>query len=758
MKLFKIIFAGSLALLTLTIILLSTWLYTINKDIDLRRKEGWFLPPVEYYTSAKRFIKNTHIPLKNLDFQFQKRLFRKRDPQQKLWPMDYSVWKKQRCLNHIKEDDLDQELESCIVFIPNSNEQLHFVALNFDSKVIQTFLGERATVSQNIALPPLLFAQFVGNKPMLRKAVKLDETPLFCLQAITAIEDHDFLEHQGISPTGILRAFFQNILKGRKSQGGSTITQQLVKNYFLTAERTYKRKIKEIFIALLLEYKIPKDEILNNYLNVIYMGQNGPFEIRGFSSASEHYFSKPLRKLSLNECALLAAIVNSPGGFNPFRHPDRALVRRNKVLNDMKKYNMIDNEAYSQALNKKLPNRPPSLLKEPAPYFIQTINQKLKDLNIDVSKGLRVYTTLDPLAQKSAQVAVRQGLKNLESRFKLIQSLAKDENKKLQASLISANLTTGNIVALVGGRGFNQTQYNRILNAKRQVGSIMKPIVYLTALESLDENGNEFTPLSPIDDSPFTHKFEKQAWSPKNYDKKFRGEVPLFYALKNSLNVPTAKIAVQIGASAIIDTAKRLGITAELKPYPSIALGAFELGAIEVLQAYSTIARLGKNIPLHLLERVESLKGNTLFEHQKKLTHSLSEDTTSVLVGIMKNTVENGTGRGVRSRGFLHPAAGKTGTTTGFRDAWFVGFTPHVVTLVWVGYDDNTSHKLTGASGAVPIWTQFMKSYATQYPAEDFPWPDYVRKESFSQEELAEKIQGVAKEKLPKSVELIFKN
>ncbi|MCB0415843.1 MAG: transglycosylase domain-containing protein, partial [Bdellovibrionales bacterium] len=597
---------------------------------------------------------------------------------------------------------------------------------------------------------------FYDGQPMLRRLITINETPLSCLNAITSIEDKDFLNHQGVSFRAITRALLSMVSHGRVTQGGSTITQQLVKNYFLTSERTLKRKIKEFFMALILESKVSKDLILQNYLNVIYMGQSGPFQVRGYGAAAEYYFNKKLENLELPECALLAAIVNSPGRFNPFKSDSSAaLQRRNRVLEKMLENSHIDQQTFNEASQSQLPKSPQRLLTEPAPYFVDAISEKIKDKNFNAENGLKIYTTMVPEAQEAALQAVRKGLDSIEKSHKNIQELSQ-QGKSLQALLIAAEVSTGEIIALVGGSSFKKTQYNRAISGHRQVGSIMKPLIYLTALENFTDNGERYNPLTIIEDEPFTYKYENQSWSPKNYSNKTFGRLPLFVALKNSINISTAKVGLQVGLNSIVDLSKRMGIESALQPLPSITLGAFELFPFEVLNVYGTIARYGSFIPSQLYTKVDDNKHN-LYEYHPQGQQITSAQTAAVLVGMMKQTILSGTGRSIPLRGFKYPAAGKTGTTSDTKDSWFAGFTPHVVCVVWVGYDDNTPHGLTGASGALPIWTEFMKTYATRYGETEFTIPEGTVKLTVPRQKLLEMMDDHEILHTEDDIELVFR-
>jgi penicillin-binding protein 1B len=423
-------------------------------------------------------------------------------------------------------------------------------------------------------------------------------------------------------------------------------------------------------------------------------------------------------------------------------------------MNELK---MIDKEQADQAKSVPLPNRPEHSLTEPAPYFVQSVRRELASKGLDESEGLRVYTTLNLRAQEAAHQAVRAGLERIEKTYPHIQKL-KASGKNLEAVLLSSDPATGAIEALVGGRGFLATQFNRATDSRRQVGSVMKPFVFLTAFEALQKDGQPYTPLTILKDEATTHKFEGQTWTPGNYDGTYNGDVPLFWALKESLNAATVNLGMSVGLTNIIDTARRLGISSTIKPLPSLTLGAFELSPIEVLQAYGALARMGMKVDKRLVHRIENLSRKELFVAEPVAQRVVSAEPVAELVGAMKQTLISGTGRGARAAGFTHPAAGKTGTTNDKKDAWFAGFTPYHSAIVWVGYDDNTSHNLTGASGAVPIWTTYMKAYASQFPAEDFKWPDgSVEKVTLSPEQ--QTAFGVPSKNSVKlePIELVFK-
>lgn len=706
---------------------LGIWALTLNQRISQRLEKGWFLPPIEVYSDSIRVFPGTQIKTDGFQEQLRALGYERVPTRQKLREKEFSIWEADFCQQNLAEE-LPEETVKCYAFLnsPQPGYTLfNLLALDASDQVLGIFQGEPAQPVSSLALEPYLFAQYYGDQPILREILPLSAIPLVCLQAVTAIEDEDFLEHAGVSLTGTLRAVARNVTSGRYAQGGSTITQQLVKNFFLTPEKTIKRKVTEQMMAFLLEARFSKDEILENYLNVIYLGQNGPFQIRGYGSAARHYFNKSVSDLNLQECALLAALVNSPGRYSPFTKPESAQKRKELVLSKMLELGMIDAEQKQIAQRAALPSRPSRLLSEPAPYYVQSILKKVNELEINAEEGLKIYTHLHPVAQEIAQNHLSSEIQRLENDYKSLSEL-KEKGKSLQGALLAVDLQTKGIIALVGGREFKNSQFNRALESRRQVGSVMKPFVYLAALETLTPEGDSYDPLTLISDEPLDYRYEGQRWQPSNYDNKFHGILPMYAALKESMNVATARLGIQVGLSSIVDVARRLGVTSSVEALPSLSLGAFELSLLEVAQAYSALASMGELQELRLIQKVQNAHGETLWESEPNPRTVVTPEAVGRLVGMMKQTVESGTARSVRWRGFSHPAAGKTGTTSDTKDAWFAGFTPHILTVVWVGYDDNTPHGLTGSSGAVPLWTRFMKDFASSFPSEDFSWPEGV--------------------------------
>jgi penicillin-binding protein 1B len=407
--------------------------------------------------------------------------------------------------------------------------------------------------------------------------------------------------------------------------------------------------------------------------------------------------------------------------FDPFHKPENALKRRTKVIDRMQELQMITEAEATEAKQKPLPFERKITVTETAPYYIDAVNKEMRGLGLD-PLGLKIFTGLSLQEQEAAQEAVRNSLTELETKNTKIKEL-KAKGLTLEGALLSTHNDTGLISAIVGGRSYKLTQFNRAVDGHRQVGSIMKPFVYLTALIRSGEAGKTYDPMTILKDEKFTYKYEKQVWSPDNYGKKYFGDVPMYFALKNSLNAATASLGLEIGVANIIDTAKALGIRSQLDPVPSVTLGAFELYPIEVLEAYTSLARMGNHVPLTPLRGITDQKGDVLYQSSSKPEQKLPAAKVASLVSMMKQTVKSGTAKMISASGFTTPAAGKTGTTSDYRDAWFAGFTPAQTTIVWVGYDTPTPNTLTGASGAVPLWLQFMKKVSNDSTA-DFQWPE----------------------------------
>jgi penicillin-binding protein 1B len=754
----KIILLGFTIITTLLIIGVAAAFITLGKKMDQTLAQKQFLRPTEFFAEGPVFATNQFITPSSLEKRLDDLQYRRRQTDQILLPGDYFSGDRPNCEGR-SGTVFPPEAVGCFSLVrkdtppENAQEETAWLIYDGNGLLLRVAKGSADRSVPELRLEPLRFAQYLGTEPLMQESVELGEIPSACLNAIIAIEDQKFLEHGGFSATGIARAVLRNLTEGRRAQGGSTITQQLVKNYFLTSEKSFKRKFQEVLMSVMLETRFTKDEILQTYLNEIYLGQNGAFRVHGYGSASRYYFGRPLSSLGISECALMAAIVNNPGGFNPWRKAEAAQKRRTLVLSKMQELKMITALDAEEAQKIPLPMKPGrALAVETAPYFIDAVRKEMRANNWPL-EGARIFTSLDLEAQQAAQESLQNHLSRLETSNKFLKQ-KKAKGMSLEGMILSGDPSTGLIHVAVGGRSFRMTQFNRAVDSRRQVGSVMKPFVFLAALGSQRQDGSKFTPISLVNDKKFTVKYEGQTWTPTNYEKKFYGEVPLFFALKNSLNAATASLGMEVGLENVIAAAEQMGVESILKPVPSLTLGAFEIAPREVLVASMTMAKMGQRPRISFIRKVETSDGQLIHEHDPEVTLAADPVDTAVLVGMMKHTLISGSARAASLMGFTHPAAGKTGTTSDNRDTWFVGFTPHVSTVVWVGYDDSSTTRLTGASGSVPVWTEFMKKVATRYPPDDFAWPYGTVKATLKKDELA--ALRALKEADPETAELIF--
>lgn len=600
-----------------------------------------------------------------------------------------------------------------------TNDGTLFTLTVDENAIIQgTYIGTDYQPHWKASLDPVLVAQYKNKQPVMQNELKISDFPVNCLNAVMAIEDNEFLEHSGLSYMGLTRSLIKNISQMRYAQGGSTITQQLVKNYFLTPEKTLKRKLTELYLATRLESEWTKNEILETYLNIIYMGQTGAFQVIGFGAASQYYFNKPVQQLDLAQCSLMAAIINNPGLYNPWKNTERATKRRNLVLSKMLEHKLITQKEHDEALQTLMPKQVMLKATETAPYFFEAVFQQIADMNL-IEPPKNIYTSLDLEVQEKAQTSLQKHIADLEENRKNLKK-NKESGLKLEGLVISTENRTGLINALVGGQNYRQTQFNRALYGKRQIGSLIKPFVYYNAL--IDGNN----PLTIIKDEKFIWTYDKKNWSPENYEKKYHGEVPLYFALKESLNSPAAQLAQKSGIPKLLDLAKSIGLHSPIDPIPAASLGSATHYPIEIIDAYRTFANLGKFSASGFIEKLTGNSSQLIFNFTPKFEQKLDENQTAVLIGMMKETLRSGTAKSAALLGWHKISAGKTGTTSDNKDVWFAGFTPELTTVVWLGYDQPVSSKLTGGSGAVPIWTDYMKTASMRWPDADFKFPENV--------------------------------
>ncbi len=581
-------------------------------------------------------------------------------------------------------------------------------------------------------LEPVPIRNFFGKEIEKRRLVSYDEIPSTMIQAVVAIEDRRFFNHHGIDFQAIARAIWNNLGDNKTSQGGSTITQQFAKNTFLTRERSIQRKIREAILATLLESILSKEKILELYLNEIYLGQHGAIGIHGIGEASRFYFAKDAQHLSASEAALLAGMIQAPTALNPYHHREPAKKRRDTVLLAMKNLKFISSTQYEQLVRSPVVVRAMGSRMDAAPYFSDLVkNQLLEkyDQKTIYSRNLSIFTTLNLEMQEAAERALSNGLKKIDAARYL------KTGKNVQGCLIAIEPQTGFIRALVGGRSYAQGQFNRVIQASRQPGSAFKPVVYAAALErsfssvqSVRVNssaGQFFTPATLVRDEPWLLRYSNQRWEPKNYDGFYHGDVTLRTALAHSLNVPTARLASEVGWKNISNLAEDLGFT-NVKPFPSLALGAFEASPWQMAAAYTVFANEGVKTNLNMIKIINDSKGKILQTNQIESTKVLHSQTAFLITDMLQSAMLYGTGASSQRSGFTRPAAGKTGTTDDFRDAWFAGYTPQLLCIVWVGYDDNTSIGMNGSQAALPIWLDFMKKAMARFSVQEFAVPEGI--------------------------------
>jgi penicillin-binding protein 1B len=560
-----------------------------------------------------------------------------------------------------------------------------------------------------------------ANRPM-----RLSEVPTVVRSAVLTAEDERFFEHGGLDLRAMARALWANTRAGRVVEGGSTITQQLVKNRVLSPERTVWRKLREIWVATAVEWRYPKEEIFEAYLNEVYLGHAWGSPVRGVGAASRAYFDKELHQVTLSEAALLAGMIRAPNTYSPMVNPARARARRDVVLAQMQERGKITSADYQRARRQlvRVPSRGDT--GSLAPYFIDHVRQEVDRLtgsHGSAGEAGQVFTTLDVPLQRFAEAAVARGLDRLETRRPHLRR--REAADRLQAALIALDPATGRIRALVGGRSYGASQFNRATLARRQPGSAFKPFVYLAALRAA---GGQFTAASIVDDAPITIggtiAGQRASWTPRNYRDRYEGRVTLRRALEQSLNGATVRVAQSVGWPAVADTARALGIESELKPVPALALGAFEVTPLELARAYLPLANEGQRVTPTAVERLTNgtARPRATPEGQRVLSPAEAYLMTSLLEGV----INTGTGAEARAFGVPGRVAGKTGTTNEGRDAWFVGYSSNLLVLVWVGFDDSTAHGLSGAEAALPIWADFMKQALTTYPAAAFVVPPGV--------------------------------
>lgn len=570
------------------------------------------------------------------------------------------------------------------------------------------------------ALEPELLGTYSGGVLGERRALRLDGYPRHVVSAVLAAEDARFASHPGVDPIGLLRAVWVNVRGGGVRQGGSTITQQLAKNLFLTPQRTFTRKATETLLAFILEARMTKEQILEAYLNNVYLGQSESIGIYGIAQGSRAFFGKEPRDLTIAEAATIAGLIHSPNSDSPLRHADRARARRDQILGLMAANSWITREELEAA--RKDPIRLERRSNQPleAPFFVDEVLRRIARMGYDTNLvlGLSVYTSVDLEVQHLAERALSTGLEGLERGYARL----KRGNEPLEGAIVALEARTGYVRALVGGRDFARSQFNRVTRSKRQPGSAFKPFVYLAAIDNPEDM---ITPATVLHDEPIHIRAGNDEWSPENYDGRYLGEVTVRQAIEDSRNVPTVELAQRVGIGKITDLAQSAGL-GEMPEVPAVALGSAEVSLIDLVGAYTVFPNLGSVVRPALIHGVVASDGTVLYRDRLRAKRVVTAAAAYVTSHLLEGVVEEGTAAAARRLGITQTVAGKTGTTNEAKDAWFIGYSPELISGVWVGFDDGTAVGLTGAKAALPLWAGFMREALQAYQDRPFDIPPGV--------------------------------
>ena len=673
--------------LALVSLLLATF-YLVYLDSKISKKfagQKWQVPAQIYARSLELFPGKT-ISQQQLITQLD-RLQYQRDPALSA-PGQYSVSR-----NHVSI------YRRPFTYI-EGYEAAQLFSVEFNRSGINRVMQRQQKEALNFArLEPQLIDHLVAAQQEDRELVQLQQVPELFKDALLLVEDREFYHHHGVSPLSVIRALWVNLVAGRTVQGGSTLTQQLAKNMFLSSDRTLWRKANEALIALVLDYRFNKDQILEAYLNEVFVGQNYANAVHGVGLGSRFYFGKPLTELQPAEYALLIGILKGPSYFDPRRYPERAQQRRDLVLRLMFEQHLLDRPQYEAAISQPLQVIPRGkYLNAGYASYLDAVKKELRQLNMnaaDQEQGIKVFTYLDTQAQTAVEQAAAQQLATLDA--------------NLQAAVIVADYKQAEITAMLGSKDAGQGGFNRAVDARRQIGSIVKPVIYL---EALAQRGR-YTLATPLQDEPIRLRSNDQDWQPQNFDKQYRGQVLLVDALANSLNVPTVRLGLQLGLPAISDGLRKLGLMRKVKLHPAALLGAIELSPLEVTQLYQTIANNGLHQQLSTVQAVTDHSGHPLYLRQHQLTRRYNPEEVYLLQYALIQAAKTGTAKALQTAFPGVVLAGKTGTSSDYRDSWFSGFDQDSVTTVWLGRDDNKAIGLTGATGALGVFSRYLSLHGT---------------------------------------------
>jgi penicillin-binding protein 1B len=599
---------------------------------------------------------------------------------------------------------------------PESYHAQDGATIHISGGVVESITDDHGQPLASYELEPLLITGLSEDSNRTkRRLVTYDEIPPNLVNAVLAIEDRRFFEHSGVNYYRLMEAMYRDVTSGQKQQGGSTLTMQLARGFFLTPEKRIKRKIIEIVITFQLEHRFNKKQIFEMYANQVPMGQRGSFSVDGFGEASQAYFAKDVRQLNLAECAFLAGIIQRPSYFNPYRHPDRTIERRNLVLDSMVETGAISKEQAERAKAEPLHLTAASVDASEAPYFVDLVHdqllQKLGDRDFN-HEGLRIYTSLDPDLQRAASEAVEVGMKNVDEMVEKAHARRKASQTIMypQVALVALNPHTGQVLALVGGRNYGNSQLNHAV-AKRPTGSVFKPFVYAAAYNTsiagtiLPGQEKPFSAVTMLNDEQTTYEVGDQEYTPRNYKDEYHGQVTAMYALAHSLNNATISLGAEVGFDNVAALGREAGIK-NARGTPSVAIGTYDATPVDMAGAYTVFANGGVHIDPWMLASIRNPSGDIITDFTPTTKQVLDPRVAYLTTNLMEGVMNFGYGYEVRKRGFMAPAAGKTGTS---HDAWFGGFTSNLICMVWVGNDDYTDVKLAGALAAAPIWAEFMK-------------------------------------------------
>lgn len=680
------------AVLLLSLGVLAGAVYTLWLDHQIRQRFAgarWALPaqiyaaPLEIYPGMPLTRHQMRVELERLGYQ----------------PLADNGWRQGRY--RFARDAI--EISTRPFHFPEGEQDSQRLLLRYSGESLVALQGADGKGLALAQLDPLLIGSIYPSHGEDRVLVKLEEVPELLHQGLVQTEDQRFYQHLGLDPRAIARAFVANIKAGRVVQGGSTLTQQLIKNFFLHNQRVFSRKATEAVMALLLELHYDKPEILEAYLNEVYLGQDGERAIHGFGLGSEFYFRKPLAELGADELATLVGMVKGPSYYNPRRHPERARSRRDLVLRQWYEAGLIDDAGLAQATARPVvASDPTSQGQVRYPAFVQQVHRELaRDYPQDTltREGLRIFTTLDPQVQDAAERAIREGLSSIEADRRL---------SRLEAAAVVASVSDGSIKALVGGRDGQARGFNRALDARRPVGSTLKPVVYLAALQQ----SQRYQLTTLLRDEPVTLAMPNgSVWSPENFDQQTHGPVPLFEALSQSYNLATVNLGLELGLDQVVETLRDLGVEEYVPALPSLLLGAWDRSPLQLAQLYAALASGGYTRQLVSIRAVQTADGAELKRYPMALAEPLPAAPVAQLNWALQSATQQGTGRGIyRHLSADIAVAGKTGTSDELRDSWFAGYGENLLGIVWVGHDDNSPSQLTGASGALPIWARMMAS------------------------------------------------